>query len=225
MSQYRKTIFANDEIYHVYNRGIDKRPTFTSRREYKRAVLTLDYYRYEKPPLRLSKALTINLEERKPFFENLRNKSEKIVEIVAYCLMPNHFHLLLKQKLDNGISTFVSNFTNSYTRFFNTRNKKREGPLFQGVFKAVHIEDNEQLLHIQRYIHINPVVSFIVSAKNLDNYEWSSLQEYVGLDEKIICDKEIILDQFSSIKNYKKFLFDQINYARKLKEIEHLLIE
>lgn len=225
MPQYRKTVFANEEIYHIFNRGIDKRPTFTSVREYERAHLTLDFYRFRSPPLRLSKALQLNLVEREKFFETLRRETEKVVEIITYCLMPNHFHFLLKQKLDKGITKFVSNFTNSYTRFFNIRNKKREGPLFQGIFKSVHIEDNEQLLHIQRYIHINPAVSFVVSSESLENYKWSSLQEYAGVIEKNICSKEIILNQFSSVKSFKKFLFDQIDYARKLKKIEHLLLE
>lgn len=139
--------------------------------------------------------------------------------------MPNHFHFLLRQKLDNGISKFVGNFANSYTRFFNLRNKKREGPLFQGIFKSVHIEDNELLLYIQRYIHLNPVVSYVVATEDLENYEWSSLKEYLGEVERAICDKELVLNQFSSIKNYKKFLCSQIDYAKKLKEIEHLLLE
>ncbi len=224
MTQYRKTVFANEEIYHIFNRGIDKRPTFTSVREYERALLTLDYYKYRNPPLRLSKALQLNLTEREKFFKTLK-REKKVVEIIAYCLMPNHFHFLLKQKLDNGISKFVSNFTNSYTRFFNTRNKKRVGPLFQGIFKSVHIEDNAQLLHIQRYIHINPAVSFVVRTEDLESYKWSSLQEYTGAVVTNICNKEIILDQFSTLISYRKFLFNEIDYAQKLKEIEHLLLE
>jgi len=225
MPQLRKTVFADEEIYHIFNRGIDKRLTFTNKREYERGILTLDYYRFKNPPLRLSKAFQLGAEERAVFLEDLKNKSEKIIEIIGYCLMPNHFHFLLRQKSDNGISKFVSNFTNSYTRFFNLRNKKRQGPLFQGTFKSVHIEDNDQLLHIHRYIHINPVVSFVTDLKNLENYEWSSLQEYLEITDKKICAKEIILDQFSSRKSHKKFLFDQVDYSRRLKVIEHLLIE
>lgn len=225
MTQIRKTVFANDEIYHVFNRGIEKRSVFTSKKEFERALLTLDYYRFKNPSLKLSKALLLNLDERSDFLNNLRKGSEKLVEALAYCLMPNHFHFLLKQKLGGGISKFVSNFTNSYTRYFNIRNKKREGPLFQGIFKSVLIEDNDQLIHVQRYIHINPAVSFAVELEDLENYQWSSLSEYLSIKNREICDKEIILRQFSSIKSYRKFIFDQIDYARKLEKIKHLIME
>ena len=83
--------------------------------------------------------------------------------------MPNHFHLLLKQTIDNGISHFLSKFTNSYTKYFNTK-YNRVGPVFQGVFKSVHIESDEQLMHLSRYIHLNPVVSAVVEKQNLLSY-------------------------------------------------------
>jgi putative transposase len=225
VAQIRRTILANGEYYHIFNRGIDKQPTFTVQREFERAVLTLDYYRFENLPLRLSKALQLNLDEKKKLFDNLSDELKKAVEVVTYCFMPNHFHFLLKQKENQGIKKFVSNFCNSYTRYFNTRRKGRNGPIFQGVFKSVHIEDDEQLLHLHRYIHINPVVSFVVKKENLENYEWSSFQEYLGKSNKEICDKEIILKQFSSIKNYRQFIFNQIDYAKKLAKIKHLLVE
>ena len=99
-----------------------------------------------------------------------------IVDIGAYCLMPNHFHILLQQLQDNGISTFVRKLLNSYTRYFNTKNE-RIGPLFQGQFKAVRVESDEQLLHLTRYIHLNPLVGYVV--KDLRNFEWSSYLDYI----------------------------------------------
>ena len=159
MPTNRKLVFANDEIYHVFNRGVEKRPTFTDKRELSRALLTLDFYRFAKPPVKLSKFLVIPKDQQKKFLENLKKEFEKLIEIICFCLMPNHFHFMLKQKLDNGISTFVSNFTNSFTRYFNTKHE-RIGPLFEGIFKAVRIESEEQLIHTSRYIHLNPVSSF-----------------------------------------------------------------
>ena len=76
------------------------------------------------------------------------------MEIICYCLMPNHLHLLLRQLMDGGISKFMSNFANSYTRYFNTKSK-RKGPVFEGKFKAKRIETDEQLLHLSRHIHLN----------------------------------------------------------------------
>lgn len=220
----RKVVFANNEIYHVLNRGIERRPTFISKRDYARALLTLDFYRFQSPPLRLSKALLLKSEERKRFFLKLKVKSKKLVEIISYCLMPNHFHFLLRQRLENGTPKFLSNFTNSYTRYFNTRHK-RTGPLFEGIFKATYIETDEQLIHVSRYIHLNPVSSFIIKAKGLDSYPWSSLSEFLGKRDEGICDKEIILSQFSSKEDYRQFIHDQIDYAQQLEAIKHLALE
>lgn len=83
------------------------------------------------------------------------------LEIISYCLMPNHFHLLVKQVIDHGIVKCLNNFSNSYTRYFNIRHD-RVGPLFQGRFKAVRIETDEQLLQVSRYIHLNPVASSLI---------------------------------------------------------------
>jgi len=210
----RRPQLVNDEIYHIFNRGIEKKATFTDKREYKRAHLTLDFYRFKNPALRLSKVLDLEASLREEFFSHLKKEGTKLVEILSYCLMPNHFHLLVKQLQEQGIKIFLSNFSNSYTRYFNTKHK-RIGSLFQGIFKAVRIEDNEQLIHVSRYIHLNPIVSFIVKKENLANYDWSSLPEYLGKKEEGICAKELILSSFSSIKKYQDFVYDQIDYAKK----------
>src|SRR3990172_6410842 len=161
MPTNRKLVFVNDEIYHVFNRGVEKRPTFINKWELKRAILTLDYYRFAKLPIKLSKFLILPNSDQTKLLESIKKDCEKLVEIICFCLMPNHFHFLLKQKVDKGIPIFISNFTNSYTKYFNTRNE-RVGPLFQGIFKAVRIESEEQLIHVSRYIHLNPVSSFLI---------------------------------------------------------------
>ena len=192
----RKVIFANDQIYHVFNRTLERKPVFTSKRNCKRAITALDYYRFEKPTLRLSKALLLEKDTRQKFFSGLR-KQPKLAEIISYCLMPNHFHLLVKQKLNNGIPKYLSDFSNSFTRYLNTKHK-RIGPLFQGVFKAVRIETDDQLIHVSRYIHINPVVSFVIKERNLDKYLWSSFPEYLNPKVQGISEQRIILNFFSS---------------------------
>ena len=167
-----QAIFAENYFYHVFNRGVTRQPIFKTKRDYQRAIITLNFYQHQKPPLRLARALSLNKEEKGNFFKELKGKA-KLAEIICYCLMPNHFHLLLKQKMNGGISKFLSNFSNSYTRYFNVK-RKRVGPLFQGIFKAVRIETDEQLIHVSRYIHLNPIASLVIKEKELDNYPWSS---------------------------------------------------
>lgn len=220
----RSVVFANNEVYHVYNRAVEKRPVFTDKREYQRSILALDYYRFQKPAYSLAKALQLEKDQRIDFLSKLKKEGKKLAEIVSYCLMPNHFHLLLKQKETGGISKYINNFANSYTRYFNVKHS-RNGPLFQGVFKAVRMEDEEQLLHVSRYIHLNPVTSYLVKEEDLEKYLWSSLPEYLGLRSEEICDKEIILSNFASKESYRKFVYDQIDYAKKIEAIKHLVYD
>jgi len=150
------------------------------------------------------------------------NEKDKIVEIVCYCLMPNHFHFLLKQIKDGGISEFISKLSNSFTRYFNTKNE-RIGPLLQGEFKSVYVESNEQLLHLSRYIHLNPLVGYVT--KDLETYRWSSYLEYLGMTNADICFKEIILDQFKSVNDYRQFVLDQEDYGKRLEAIKHQVLD
>ena len=99
------------------------------------------------------------------------------------------------------------------------------GPLFQGTFKAVRIGSEEQLIHVSRYVHLNPVSSFLIETEELESYKWSSYPEYLSLIDRNIVDKEIVLNFFASLEKYKKFVLDQVDYARKLEEIKHLALE
>ncbi len=220
----RRLVFANEEIYHVFNRGVEKRPTFTDKREFERAMQTLDLYRFSDLPIRLSKILSLAVDERRKFIKNIYQECHKLVEIICFCLMPNHFHFLLKQKIENGISIFAANFANSYTKYFNSKHE-RIGPLFQGLFRAVRIESGEQLIHVSRYIHLNPVSSFLIEADELESYQWFSYPEYIGKSSENITDNKIVLDMFSSKKKYKQFVLDQMAYARQLEQIKHLILE
>lgn len=220
----RLTPLVNDQIYHVFNRGIDHRPTFTDKNEFKRAMTTLDFYRYAIPPTKLSKFLKLSNDDRNKLMEEMRTTNQTLVEILAFCLMPNHFHFLLRQKQNNGISKFMANFQNSYTRYFNTK-AERSGPLFLDQFKAVLINTDEHLLHVSRYIHLNPYTSYIVKTfEDLINYPWSSLKEYLN-NQTLICEVNTILDFFKNPKVYESFIRNQADYQRELHKIQHLLIE
>lgn len=206
---YRQAVFASGQFYHVFNRGVEKRTTFIDRRDYNRFIDSLNYYRARDQHVRFS------FRGRIAVLNKDISPGPLFAEVVSYCLMPNHFHLLLKQVNDNGITTFLSKLSNSYTKYFNTR-YKRVGPLFQGSFKAVRIESDEQLIHVSRYIHLNPLIDYLV--KDLRAYTHSSYLEYLGV-KKGFCHKNYIMDNFSH-ESYEQFVLDQEDYGRSIKLLE-----
>lgn len=220
---YRKTILANQEIYHVYNRGVEKRPIFLNRRNYLRFIELANYYRFANSPIRFSHLKLISVEQRNKLFAKLEDEQQLLVEILTFCLMPNHIHFLLKQLTGNGISKFMAKVSNSYGHYFNILND-RVGHLVQGNFGAVRIEDNEQLVHVSRYIHLNPVSSHIININDLEKYDYSSYAEYTG-KRKGFCNTQEILSLFDSRNTYKAFVNDQADYARELENIKHLTLE
>lgn len=221
----RKIPLINKEVYHIVNRGVASMPIFKTSRDYSRFINTFIYYQYQSPPIKYSKFRTLSQDRRKEILRTLKRKNNFIVEIICYCVMPNHFHLLLKQLKNNGIVDFIRLTTNSYSRYFNTKNK-RKGPLMEGRFLNVRIETDEQLLHVNRYIHLNPYSSFIVKDfRKLLDYSYSSLPEYLRKDETQICKKDIILKNFKSKNKYLKFIKDNADYQRSLETIKHKLLD
>lgn len=210
----RNLPLVNDYYYHIFNRGVEKRNIFLDSRDRTRFLNMLSYYRYLGPKPSFSKLTE----------EKLKNlpKNKLIAEIICYCLIPNHFHLLLKQTKDNGIKDFMRLVSNGYTRYFNTRHN-RIGPLLQGAYKAVFIETDEQLMHISRYIHLNPLVSLLV--KDLKTYFWSSYPDYIGTRDGKLAKKDEILGFFKNPKEYEKFILDQASYATDLERIKHQLLD
>ena len=216
---------VTNEYYHVLNRGVASQPIFSSKRDYRRIIATIFYYQNKEVPLKYSKFLRLAKKKRTEILENLKIRKKYRVEIICYCLMPNHIHLLLKQAIDEGISRFMSDLTNSYTRYFNTKNK-RKGPLFEGKFRAIRVETDEQLLHLSRYIHLNPYSSYVVKDfKKLEDYPYSSFQEYIQKTDVDFCNKKIILGQFQNSASYKNFILNQAEYQRELEKIKHLVLE
>ncbi|MEX2007551.1 MAG: transposase [Candidatus Levyibacteriota bacterium] len=209
----RTVPLVNQEYYHIVNRGVAKMPIFLTQRDYDRFVETFRYYLKKE----VNKRFSISFDKDKT-----TGLEDQIVDVICYCLMPNHFHFLLKQNDDNGIMNFVRKVSNSYAKYFNIK-YKRKGPLFEGKFKAVRVETNEQLLHISRYIHLNPLVSFIT--RDLNNYKWSSYPEFLEKDNNNVCSKDIITSQFRYLKNYEQFILDQEDYGKRLEEIKHQILD
>ncbi|MFH1705328.1 MAG: transposase [Patescibacteria group bacterium] len=221
----RKIVLAKGELYHVFNRGNAKQPIFLQKRDYQRFLKTVSFYQFVSPPIRLSKFLILSKERRVDLLKNLTWNDKKLVEIACYCFMPNHFHFLIKQVGDCGISEFIGQIQNSYTKYFNVK-RERVGSLLQGRFKAVRVESEEQLIHLSRYIHLNPYSSFLVkSLEDLKKYPWSSFLSYLE-DEKVdFLDENIILNLFKNREEYQEFIFNQADYQRELEKIKHLTLD
>ena len=221
---YRKIPIVKGEIYHVFNRSIAKQPIFMSNKDYQRAIEVFKYYQFAKPPLRFSFYYRLQKDQKVKFIEELLKSANSIVDILCFCLMPNHFHFLLKNLKDSGINKFMSNFQNSYAKYFNTKTG-RTGSLFQQNFKAVRVESDEQLTHVSRYIHLNPITAYLInSVEELIDYPWSSYPEYISKGKSNL-NKDLVLGNFRSINDYKKFVADQVDYQRELDKIKHIILE
>lgn len=204
--------FVNGEYYHVFNRGVEKRDIFLDKYDYSRFLKSIKEFNQIEPSISLyikSKTSSVGV---KPL------QNDALVEIVAYNLLPNHFHFILKQLSDGGISEFMKRIGGGYTGYFNHRNK-RNGSLFQGRFKAIHINSNEYLLHLSAYVNGNNVIH------NVKEFR-SSLKSYLGDDVEKLCNPEIILSQFKNKSDYGKFVdvnAKEINQRRN--EMRRYLLE
>jgi len=178
----RKCFLAENNYYHIYSKSIAGYNIFNEMKDYARIIDLFKYYQRGSQKLRFSWFIKLDERNRKELEERQSIRNDKIVDIIAYCIMPTHIHLILKQEKKNGISMFMSEVLNSYARYFNEKNK-RKGPLWEGRFKNVLIKTERYLLHLTRYIHLNPVTARIIDKPE----EWtaSSYNEYMSkIDEK-----------------------------------------
>ena len=220
----RKIPIITGQVYHIFNRGINKQPIFFTPRNYKRAVNVIKYYLIYKPPLPYSKFQKLPFSIKDELLKTMSQK-ERGVEVISYVLMSNHYHFLLRQTMDKGINNFIRKFQISYTKYINKR-LDRSGALIQGQYKAVLIEDDEQLIHVNRYIHLNPYTSYIVkNIEELKGYAWSSLPQFLGEERDSFCQKGIVLSLFKNVDKYWGFLANQADYQRNLDRIKHLMID
>lgn len=204
------------EIYHIFTKSIAEYKIFNNEPEFSRMVKTICYYQSLSPITRFSSFERTN-KDISDIISSLSN--EKHVDIIAYCLMPTHIHLALRQLRKNGISIFMNNILNSYTRYFNTSHN-RKGPLWESRFKSVLVENDEQLLHLTRYIHLNPVTAYLVDSPK--TWQASSYNEYLS-NQKKICNYADIMDIEPS--SYKQFVEERIYDQRELAKVKILSIE
>jgi putative transposase len=211
----RREIIANDEFYHVFNRGVEKRIIFTNDKDYKRFLNNMANFNTDLPSWKLKF-------EKFEDGPRINETGEKLVDIVAYCINPNHFHLILRQIKDDGITTFMKKISTGYAMYFNKK-YDHSGVLFQGRFKSVHISSDSQLLHVSAYVNCNCEIHGIAQAKN---YPWSSFEQYIGRKNNIVkCETEPILSQFKNYNEYKNYAMDKAKEIRDKKEREDSFLE
>ena len=191
----RKVEFVEGEYYHIYNRGVDKRNIFNNKSDMKRFLRSMEEFNTIDP---------IGSLYENSFVKELGGKASKLVNFIAFCVNPNHYHFILTPLVEKGIEKFMQRFGTGYTMYFNTKNK-RSGSLFQGKFKSKHIDSNEYLLQVSAYVNLNNCDR---NGKVTNPLSASSWEEYGELIKTNFCDKTIILEQFKSLKEYRAFALE-----------------
>ncbi len=215
----RKEPLVTGHLYHVFTKSIAGYRIFRSDKDYQRMTEMMKYYSYQHPPMKFSTYRNLKSKNRAKLIGELEGRG-RIVEILAYCIMPTHLHLVLVQLKDDGISLYMKNLLNSYTRYFNTQND-RKGPLWQGRFKSVLVETDEQLLHLTRYIHLNPTSDNLVDRP--EDWQYSSYNEYLGSCDKGLCTFSPYLNITS--ETYREFVEGMQDYQRSLSILKDLHME
>lgn len=212
----RKQPFTVNQFYHIFNRGVDKRNIFLDDMDYFRFIHNLFELNDENPVLNVkyyldSTASDIGIRS----FNKRREPRERLVDILIFTLMPNHFHLILRQKREKGIIKFMQKLGTGYAMYFNKK-YERTGVLFQGKFKAVLINKNEHFLYLPQYIHLNPIslkyggstsIDWRKKMKFLEEYRWSSLSDYIGRKNfPSVTQRNYFLETYGGEDGFKKYI-------------------
>jgi len=214
----RRDAFVEGAIYHVCNKSISHFNIFHESYFADRFLEVVEYYN--------SSANTISYSQLEKYGRafmptNILSRNDKnIIRPLAYCIMPDHYHLLFKSLVQDNkkIYLYISTIENSFSRYFNL-NKKRKGPLWQSRFRSVLIKSDEQLLHVSRYIHLNPVTAELVDKP--EKWTYSSYQQY--LDPHIL--NELHEISINTPQAYKTFVENNADYQKTLKRIKSRLLE
>lgn len=213
----RKAKLVSGEYYHIYNRGNSKQKIFLDKQDYSR-FLGLLYACNQKNSFKVN-----NLNKNQTLFD--LERTEPLVSIGAYCLMPNHFHLLITQSEDNNISVFMQKLSTSYSMYFNNK-YNRTGSLFEGKFKVEHLHRDPYLKYIFSYIHLNPIKLMQKDWKEkgvknkkqaveyLSSYTYSSYLDYTGVErtQNKILDIKSFPKYFPNKRSFMSEIFEWLNY-------------
>lgn len=237
----RERQIASGEIYHVLNRGVDKRNIFLSEKDYFRFIHNLFEFNDTNPTFNLgrhfAKNQLIDLRNQSPSQNQYVKKGRKlVVEIMAFCLMPNHFHLLLRQKVEGGITKFMRKLGIGYANYFNKKHQ-RTGTLFEGRYKLILVKREEHFIHLPYYIHFNPldivmpewrnkrIRDYKKAIKFLESYRWSSHLDYIGRKNfPSLTQREFLLKVFKGSTNYKRMVASWLK-EMDLSSIKNVMLE
>lgn len=186
-----------DEFYHIFNRGVEKQPVFLDKRDFVRFLFLILYFQSPINFFNLSRPVTSFVRSQAFNIDNEKTAlvlKSKTVSLKAFCLMPNHFHLLIQEIEENGIARYMQRILTAYAKYFNTK-YNHNGHVFQGTYRTNHVEDNDQLLYLSAYIHKNPPEYF--------TYPWSSFSSYSKVNPwPKLLDTSDILNQFETPESY-----------------------
>lgn len=214
----RKIEFINGEYYHIFNRGVEERDIFINQEDLNRFFQSMDEFNTITP---IGSIYAASFRKNNPLRNLVSNSGsgpKELVHFICYCLCSNHYHFILRQIAGCGITKFMHRLGLGYTNYFNEK-YKRSGSLFQGTFKANHINSDEYLLYLSAYVNLNYKVHQL-TGKPFN----SSWEDYIQAGEKgKFCNTEIILNQFVNISEYKNFAENAITIAREKKELEKII--
>ncbi len=216
----RKDNLVSGEIYHIYNRGVDKRDIFLDDEDRMRFIHDLFEFNDENSTIKLDYFLSQDNNSEVGLPNIKRAPRERLVDILAFCMMDNHYHLIVKQRVENGITLFMRKLGTGYTNYFNKKNE-RNGALFQGKFKSICIKNDSHLMYLPIYIHLNPldfefpewrkgeIKDYEKAVEYLDSYRWSSYMDYTGQKNfPSVIDKSFLLSRIGSEKKQKDEIID-----------------
>lgn len=195
---------APGEYYHIYNRAVNKQTIFHDTGDYFRFLFLILYFQSPVVFQQLGRLVKDFVLSRASDIQDEVIK-KRTIELVAFCIMPNHFHLIAKETEEGAIAAYMQRVLTAYSKYFNTKYEK-SGHVFQGPYQAVHVGDNRQLLHLSAYIHKNPREISKWFDKE-EEYQWSSYQDYIGENRwGDLLSLDIILGQFKNKKKYHEFV-------------------
>ena len=215
----RKTPLVENEYYHIFNRGVDKRTVFLCEDDFQRFLKSMVEFNVIKPIGSIYENSFVKQSQQLGHSMSKLRKNRPLIEFIAYCLNPNHYHFIVRQTAERGIERFMKRIGNGYTKYFNERHK-RSGVLFQGGFKSVHVESNEQLLHLSIYVNLNYKVHRLGHGMSKSSWE-----EYVGIPTVRLCNASLLKTQFGNMKEYEKTARETIGVIRERRDMEELLLE
>ena len=220
----RRLQFENGKYYHIFDKGKGGTQIADSQKDFIRLLKTFGFYHYENPGIKLSRLLAMNDESQSNFIEQLKIKNDLLVEIIVFSLLPHSINMILMQKKDNGISNFLSQILNSYTRYLDSK-RNTKGSVFVDSFKAKEITA-DNLLPLSRHIHLLPVMKREVDISELSEHPWSSFWEYTHPDYESLSVKEHVLQHFSQdSEGYKNYVENIEDYKNTLPEIKKLIFK